>query len=247
MKVATWNIGGGFVLNPETKKYDISDLDYFIDSLRKIDADLVCLQEVHYLSDLDNQAAKIADSLGMKYVIFTHANSHIVSGQKLSIAILSKFSLTNCELKLVTNPKLVAEYKGKQVELHDKGFVLADIEVLGKSISVLSSHLFPFRVFGDSFSEEQIMALKNEIFEIVSEKKGPTILGVDLNYSDHEFMCEELLSSGFKQIVPEGATDWHDQEIDKILVSSDFKVVNSRIIKGKADHYLCLAEVEFKD
>ena len=55
------------------------------------------------------------------------------------------------------------------------------------------------------------------------------------------------MSSGFKQIVPEGATDWHDQEIDKILVSSDFKVVNSRIIKGKADHYLCLAEVEFKD
>ena len=42
MKVVTWNINGGYGLNPENHKglLGYEDLDYFTEQLRQIDADV---------------------------------------------------------------------------------------------------------------------------------------------------------------------------------------------------------------
>ena len=184
MKIATWNIGGGFVYSEESSAYDVLDLDYFISVLRDVIADVICLQEVHYVSDCDNQAALIANALGMRHVVFPHAPSHMLKENQLSIAILSKFQLDEASLNLVSNPGVVAEYKGKIV---------------------------------------------------------------DLNYEDDGFLCKGLYDDGFTQLVPHGGTDWHDQAIDKILVSKEWGLVpgSAKILRdGKADHFLCVAEVE---
>lgn len=47
MRVATWNIGGGFIESNQKHEYDIEDVNYFIKELKSINPDIVCFQEIH--------------------------------------------------------------------------------------------------------------------------------------------------------------------------------------------------------
>ena len=50
MKVVTWNINGGYGLNPNNPKelLGFETLDYFTEQLKQIDADVVCLEVYLY-------------------------------------------------------------------------------------------------------------------------------------------------------------------------------------------------------
>ena len=51
---------------------------------------------------------------------------------------------------------------------------------------------------------------------------------------------------GYKSIIEGKPTTPRNKTYDKIIVSKEWKISNSKIIKGKADHYLCFADVELK-
>lgn len=40
MRIATWNIGGGFISFKQKHKFDTEDIGYFIDELKKIQPDI---------------------------------------------------------------------------------------------------------------------------------------------------------------------------------------------------------------
>jgi exonuclease III len=47
LRIATWNIGGGFVSSSMENRFDSENLSYFTSELEKLNGDVICLQEVH--------------------------------------------------------------------------------------------------------------------------------------------------------------------------------------------------------
>jgi endonuclease/exonuclease/phosphatase family metal-dependent hydrolase len=248
MRIATWNIGGGFIESNKKYAYDIEDINYFIDELRSINPDIVCFQEIH-VSEKNDQPRIIADSLRFQYVT-THsiADSHLKDNEKLSISIISRFPIISSKFNLLPNPNLQFIWKGKTEFSHDKGFMEATIDYKGSDIRILSGHMVPFRIFGKNFLDDEFKEIRNQIEKIILHEKIPEIICADMNFSEEiEILIPNVFNNGFKFVLKNDPTTPKGKTFDKIIVSKEWKTTNSDIIIGKADHFLCFADIELKE
>jgi exonuclease III len=92
VRIVTWNIAGGCKIGREAFNYHEEDIDYFVDQLAKLNADVICLQESH-TNDHRSLAEVIAKALGgYKVADAPLSPSHINPDYQLAIAILGKKS-----------------------------------------------------------------------------------------------------------------------------------------------------------
>jgi len=245
MRVLTWNIGGGFILNKKNNQFDIEDINYFVNEIQKVNPDVVCLQEIHF-SETNNQTQIIANALGYEHhEIESIAESHLKDGEKLSIALISKYPVDFFKFNKLSNPNLKFIWKGKEAYSHDKGFLEANINYDGKVIRILSGHMVPFRKFGKDFLSDEFKMIRDEIEEIILSSKVATIVCADMNFiGDIQQLIPNVFTRGFESILDDVPTTPNGRKYDKIIVSNDWKSINSNIVKGLADHYLCFADVE---
>ncbi|MFA6197690.1 MAG: endonuclease/exonuclease/phosphatase family protein [Patescibacteria group bacterium] len=248
MRVATWNIGGGFIESNQKHEYDIEDINYFIQELKSINPDIACFQEIH-VSEKNDQPKIIADSLGFQYIT-THsiAGSHLKDNDKLSISIISRFPVISSKFNLLPNPNLQFEWRGKTAFSHDKGFMEAVLDFKGTNIRVLSGHMVPFRKFGKNFLDGEFKEIRNQIEIIILHEKMPKIICADMNFNDEiEKLIPNVFENDFKFVLKNNPTTPKGRTYDKIIVSKEWESSNSDIINGKADHFLCFADIELKD
>ena len=106
MRIATWNIGGGFVYSNQKQEFDLEKIEYFINKLKSIKPDIVCFQEIHDAIN-NNQPKIIADALGFDYIKTEPiADSHLKNNEKLSISIISRYPIISSKFNKLLNPNL---------------------------------------------------------------------------------------------------------------------------------------------
>ena len=245
MRIATWNIGGGFISSDKKQEYDLENIQYFIDELKSIQPDIVCFQEAH-VSNNNNQPEKIAEALNFDFVRTEFiADSHLKDGEKLSISIISKYPITSSKFNMLTNPNLEFIWKDKKAFSHDKGFLESTIDYNGSDIKVFSGHMVPYTKFKRNFLEEDFKEIRNEIENIILKDNNPKIVCADMNFNEniHELL-PNIFSKNFTSLIEGKATTPKEKRYDKIIASEEWLSTNSKIIPGKADHYLCIADIE---
>ena len=246
MIVATWNIGGGYVFSKNSNKFDLEDLDYFIDELKKIQPDIVCFQEIH-ISQNCEQSKKIAKKLGFNFFETKPiANSHLKKEHKLSISIISKYPILSANFFNLLNPNLQFIWNNKKVFTHNKGFIEAIINYKNVKIRILSGHTVPFHLFGRNFLDDEFSEIRNQIETIILQKKIPTIVGADMNFEDVKKLLPNVFLKKFKFVLKNIPTTPQKLKQDKILISNHWELLNSKIVKGESDHYLCYSDVKLK-
>lgn len=248
MRIATWNIGGGFISSDKTHEYNKENIHYFIETLKSIRPDIVCFQEIH-VSEQNDQPQIIANFLGFQYIT-THAevDSHLKDGEKLSISIISRFPIISSKFNMLPNPNLKFIWKGKTAFSHDKGFQEAIIDYNGTNIRILSGHMLPLRQFGKDFLDDEFEDMRNHIEKIILHEKIPSMICADMNFDkDIEILLPNVFLNKFKSILKNTPTTPKGRKYDKIITSKEWVSNNSEIIKGKADHFLCFADIELKD
>ncbi len=68
LKVLTWNIGGAHTVNSSAVfDYDKENLSYFVEAIKAVNPDVICIQESH-TNDSDVLANRLAQELGLAYV-----------------------------------------------------------------------------------------------------------------------------------------------------------------------------------
>lgn len=140
MRIATWNIGGGFIYSDQNDVFDVEKIEYFIDELKKIQPDIVCFQEIH-VSQNNNQPKIIAEALGFGFFeTETISDSHVKDGEKLSLSIISKYPILSSQFHKLPNPHLYFILNGEKVLSHNKGFLESKISYKNTVIRVLSGH-----------------------------------------------------------------------------------------------------------
>lgn len=246
MRVVSWNIGGGFISSRKEKIWDLENLDYFIKELKKINPDLICFQEIHS-SKNNNQTKLIAKSLGFEYFEYIKiAKSHIKENENLGLSIISKYPILKSKFQKLTNPNLEFIWKGKKQKSHDKGFLEILINYKNNQIKVFCAHTVPFRKFGRDFLEDEFKIIRDEIEDLILKDNIPKIICVDINFNKEiDKLIPKIFNkkNNFKNILQNKITTPKNRRYDKIIISKEWKCEKFKIIEGKADHFLCYADI----
>ena len=244
MKIATWNIGGGFISKNNNLDFNEENLDYFVEEIKKINPDIICLQETH-TSENTNQPKEIAKKLGYNYFRTKKvSDSHLKINQKLSLAIISKFPITDSKIHKLPNPNMEFIWRNKKVMSHDKIIFETRIKYNDKIIKVFSGQMSPFRKFGRDFLEDDFSNIRNKIEKIILKEKMPTIFCADMNFNgDIKKLLPNVFEKKFQAVLNNKPTTPKGRTYDKIIVSKEWTKLKSKIVVGKADHYLCVADL----
>ncbi len=245
MKIITWNIGGAHTVNSaEQFDYDKEDLSYFVDAIRPLNPDVICIQESH-TNDDDVLANRLAESLGLPYVFDApRSPSHIDENYQLSNAIISRYPIENKKSILLPDPPFELYFRdGKKARLFHTYVQTADIQ----GITVANTHLQPLHIFGYSYSEGEGKKFAEETEKILCDNlNSPLIFAGDFNAPNLLNDFPRLIESfGLTAALEEQATDIQGHRMDYILYSEGLMMEDSAIIKTeRADHYLGWAELK---
>lgn len=240
VRLVTWNIGGAYISNDDHKSYSYSDIAYFLDVLKEVSPDIVCLQEAHVSADL-NQPAWLAEKLGLYMVSHAYDDSHLLAGCQLSVAILSRWAPLQPEFVMLPNPHLKLGWKGEKVVSHNKGFLLAEINLAGQYLHVASGHLLPFHRFGRSLEDTTFNAIRERIEALFLQEKADALIGADMNCADLSAGLPELMRH--YACVPFDLTRPDGRVTDHILYSKSWHLVRGWTVQTHADHHLCVADL----
>lgn len=141
IKLASWNIAGGRPIRSAKSAFDYNeeDINYFVAELKKVDPNIVCLQESHTNSER-NIAKEIAKGLGMKNVLNTPKNkSHIDPKFMLGDAIVSKLQFETTDVYQYPDPDFELYFPdGRRADVHHKTLQvvkIGDIFIAGRDNS----------------------------------------------------------------------------------------------------------------
>ena len=255
IRIVTWNIGGAYISRNRDHWFDTQDLDYFARELDRLQCDIVCLQEVHDPIDKHSDCSQIermSDLLDMPFyrlaVCDNHKASHLSAEHRLAVAILSRFSILSAHYYELPNPEIsFFTASGREWISHDKGFLRVNLEVGALEISVITGHTIPFSVCQRDFLDPELRHIRGSIEDLLLQSAtDPTLVAGDFNYELIECLLPRVFELGFTRAFFEGGTEpIMGRQIDHILASNHWEIVHSATVPGKADHYLCYADVSW--
>lgn len=179
-------------------------LNYMLSEIREINPDVICLQEVIQRTNLPNQAATLADSLGYFYVFASVDGPG--SATRFGNAILSRYPIVE------DNWVALKPLNDFRTALH------ARIEVAGNDIDIYNTHLHNTAV-GVNIRTEQITDLLAFVEETQLEGPGYQFLCGDFN-SNPDWEEMQLVYEVFEDVYP----IFHPDHLDPIHGTLNFNL-----------------------
>ncbi|MDQ3099297.1 MAG: endonuclease/exonuclease/phosphatase family protein [bacterium] len=249
VKIISWNIAGGRkVKSGAMFDYESENLEYFANEIKKLDPDIVCLQE-NLLNKKRSVGKDISHLINVTNIYDTSANhiaNHIDPEYELGMTILSKDPFENAKSTFYPNPSFPLLWKdGSEAAIHNKFMQ----EVAYNSITIINTQMLPIRIWGYNYSEEPGKSFSDAIQETFKLSKLPLLFCGDFNTNDPQELYNHTFDKlGLKDALNSdetrpGTTEQFNKP-DHIFYSPEFKLIKSEIVKTQTDHYLCFAEFE---
>ena len=243
MKIASYNISGGFFQEESSKDFfdkekgkeiDNRLLQELITIINEENLDIICFQEIITTKEV-GYIQNIINNTELKYSeYFELSPCHVVENTECGIAILSKYPIEQSEKNLFTNPKLSKQTSsGNVYYTFDKGYLCCVIN----DVKVLTHHGFPYRRF-NSTPEENPNVFKE--FDLAITKLQPDIITGDFNSKNFMDLMEYTRNNYIKTINEVTTVD--NRMFDNILLKNNKKFC-SKIIKSLSDHYMVITEI----
>jgi endonuclease/exonuclease/phosphatase family metal-dependent hydrolase len=163
LRVLTWNVWWRF--GPwEARQPAI------LEHLRRIDADVVCLQEVWETRDGKSQARDLADALGFEHVYAAGLGLDLAS-ESLGNAVLARWPITGSVVCALPAP---ADRDELRVAIR------ADVDGPRGAIEVFTTHL-NWRLDQSAVRQQQVRALAEFVANTTARRTYPPVLCGDFN------------------------------------------------------------------
>jgi len=163
LRVLTWNLWWRF--GPWEERQPA-----ILEHLRRIDADVVCLQEVWETRDGKSQARDLADALGFEHVYAAGLGLDI-SSESLGNAVLARWPITDSEVAPLPAPPDRNELRVA---------VRADIDGPRGAIEVFTTHL-NWRLDQSAVRQQQVRAVAEFVASTKARRTYPPVLCGDFN------------------------------------------------------------------
>ncbi len=229
--------------------------DAIIETLVKIDADILCLQELTTNSSFNPKLdipSKISKHLGLSYYFAKAQEWNIIEKRILGEGIFSKFPLENT-LHTYLNPP---SHEPTDFGTEGRVFVEAGVDINGKKLTVATTHLSYSHKFENTPQRKKEFSV---LLDILRKKKDKFIFSGDLNAAPNSEGIQSinriLKSCGpdykektftHKYFEMEGfIVNDLDYRIDYVFATPDIKILKSEIPHVQpSDHLPILVEFE---
>lgn len=243
LKIASYNVSGGFYIGDESTEYldrEASDkidnklLTELINIVNEKDIDVLCLQEVITTESI-KYIEQIKQETNLKYSIdFELSPCNLVKDTNCGLAILSKYPLDNPKKDIFTNPKLSkTTSSGNTYYTYDKGWLSATIN----NITILTHHGFPYRRFNSTpEANPQVF----EEFDNIIKTNNIDIITGDFNADNFQELMPYTKENYIRTI--NNITTVDDKKFDDILIKNNTKHT-TEIIKSVSDHFMVITTI----
>ena len=242
MKIATYNISGGFYIGdesteyldrPPAEKFDNKMLDEIIDVINQKDIDIICFQEIITTKKV-KYIENIAKNTNLKYIDFIEIHDcNLVKNTRNGAAILSRFPILKTVKGFFPNPLLSkTTASGNTYHMYNKGYMISEIDINNEKVKIFNHHNFPFRRFNSAAH------LNQEVFDhfndVIKTFEPDCVVG-DFNTEDYMELVEELRKNYSKTVNNVSTVD--GKSFDEILVKKGMKT-SLETMKLLSDHFL---------
>lgn len=249
LKIATYNISGGFYCGDESQEYldreaatsvDNKLLDEIIKTINEENIDIICFQEIITTKET-KYIETIINKTNLKYHdSYELSPCNLVKDTNCGLAILSKYPITNSIKEVFTNPKLSkTTSSGNTYYTYDKGYLLSTININDENLNLLTHHGFPFRRFNSTL--EQNPSVFQEFDNVINSLK-PNIVTGDFNSENFMDLMNQT-NKNYKRLFNE-ITTVDDKRFDDILLPKEQEYISKKIIKSLSDHFLLIVEIK---
>lgn len=248
LRVATWNIAGGRKMRSLAQfDYEGTNLDYFAEQLRRLDLDIVCLQESE-CNKHESVAKALAEKVRMPHVFETAMHpSHVDDSYSLSLAILSKRPLQNQRAVKQPYPSFDLHLpNGRPAKRTVKDVQIAQTQ---DELYIANTQTQPLEYLGHPYESDLGKRYATDLADLfIQTVRTPLIFAGDFSTPNptqtFASLCEaHNLTDAlpFKPTKPHGSG-----HLDCIFVSPQFTIKSSDVLQTETDHFLCWAELDYK-
>ena len=247
MKIANFNISGGFYIGNEKQEYldrarvdrvDDGLLCQIIDIINKEEIDVICFQEIITTKEI-KYLQTIANNTSLKhYEYFELSECNIVKNTNCGLAIFSKYPINVIKKELFPNPRLSkTTSSGNTYYTYDKGYMICEIVKNNKPVKILTHHGFPYRRF-NSTPEENLKVF--EFFDKAIITNNIDIVTGDFNAENFMILMPKTMQE-YKRTINE-ITTVDNKKFDDILLKKNVNYTK-KITKLLSDHFLIYIEM----
>ncbi|MBR5388962.1 endonuclease/exonuclease/phosphatase family protein [Candidatus Saccharibacteria bacterium] len=249
LRIASYNISGSIYQNDDSTDYldrkrsediDTRLLNNIVDNINQEKLDIICFQEI-ITTDHINYISRIIERTDLKHAeIFELSPCNTVENANCGLATLSKYPIIDSIKQLFTNPMLSkTTTNGNTYYTYDKGFLLTNIQIDNKKLSILNNHNFPFRRF-NSTAEENVPVFV-EFDNYVNNLKPNIIIG-DFN-SEHFLKMTPYTNKHYRKTINDPTTD-DGMHFDNILLPNQINYTTKILSSSLSDHFMIIAEID---
>ncbi len=247
-----WNIGGGKICNPnaplQDRTYDRDGMDHIIGALARLRPDFIALQEAH--ADGNRiQSREIATALGYRYVANDLLSvSHIEPGQRLSLAIISRWPID--KHKFTCYPRIDLGLRGpdgKPLPYHDKGVTDCEVRLGSTYVNVMTCHSVPFHMFGLDPYAPKFEKLREAVTRHACPRRRGICLG-DFNIDEptlQRYALAPFWLGGVREVPIAGPTRPDGLHTDHVVYSGMTHIESIVHTSVLTDHYLLESQFTF--
>ena len=215
------------------------DLQRIADVINKEQPDLVGLQEVDRGVTRTEGKDEIAELAKLTRMDYAFAHNLDYQGGQYGVAILSRYLIKNVDHRMFANKR----------EAERRGMLRVEVEIEGKTVNFVTTHLDYQYADGREFETEQMLKFLEGV-------TGPTIVVADMN-DEPTGGAYKLLSNTFADAWIESRSkgDGYSFPADKPVKRIDYILFNKVRLKAKrakvvetlaSDHVPVMAELELK-
>ena len=250
-RLLQFNMQYGQVWDPSKPDTAPTRLEDTVRTLSLYDADIIMLQEVEQVQAGGKQIHPPPNYEYLKQALSEYQSVFAYPPEDerelpfgFGLAIFSRFPITASESICLPGAPLMFEFEGEKTSPTDRVLLTADVEVNGRVIHFLNTHLqayFMINASSDDYPQQR---------EIVLDKAmsvdGPVVLTGDFNSAPKEGLVEAYESAGLRTMQKDTVT-W--KRMPYVLDHIFFN--NHLVLKGgtvdevlSSDHHLLVADFE---
>lgn len=262
LTVATLNAGGFKQLDEgadptRVASYTTDCLDRAIDLFRKLNLDVIALQEIQLNEETGfNQGEHIARALGYYCVSDFFSESHKEASLRLGQCLITRFAPMNHRSGQFWNPrKTVIWEDGSSATSFDKGHTSCDVVANGKPVTLTTAHPIPLRRFEIELDSELGQKIRQDMSEslLLQQRHPDWVIAADLNLyrpSVAEALSPLFEQAGLQELDMHKLTDGKGTNPkghyhDTVLYSKDSFVLSNSFVdlSLNVDHTLVVAQL----
>lgn len=247
IRVATFNMQNGQPWREHDPDNPEIDLEGSIHFLQSLDADLILLQEVEQgyeggrqVEPPPNYTRLMAALSGYDSYFHYPAINPDELPFGLGLAIFSRFPLSRRQYLFLPAPPVEFEFHGTPRRPSQRLLLQATVEIHGKKLRVLNTHLQAFFMIG--LSSERMRLQRDVVEQQLRPLRQPAILGGDFNCAPGELVVEQFARAGFQTAQSREIT-WRRQPfvLDHLFFNAGLELVESHVIPtDRSDHHAVL-------